>query len=287
MPGMSQHISRDDVAHVARLARLRLTDDELDLYTQQLAAVLEHAEDVEALDVGDVEPTAVVALAVASHPDFDDTPLWDENQDGNFGNDGVRYHTHWVILVQDASAPGGWAVRARTMTDKAPPTAPMPDMMMDSPGFAMMSRDKTLRVVVPRDRVNALLDPGTPGQFQPARLSYIGARVWPDREATDLLDQRLRRQIDVAPLEAAVAGLDQGAVTAEHQRVRAGDQRAVETAMLDLAELHLAIECDAYADQGPVAGDETANLVLAELLEAVQPQAVLEQGREHGVGAFR
>lgn len=58
MPTMSQHISRDDVAHVAKLARLRLTDDELDLYTTQLEAVLAHADDVEALDVGDVEPTA-------------------------------------------------------------------------------------------------------------------------------------------------------------------------------------------------------------------------------------
>ena len=50
-------ISRDDVAHVARLARLELTDDELGLFTPQLAAVLEHAADVEALDVGDVPPT--------------------------------------------------------------------------------------------------------------------------------------------------------------------------------------------------------------------------------------
>src|SRR5438046_9357801 len=50
-------ISRDDVAHLARLARLDLTDDELDLFTPQLAAVLEHAADVEALDVGDVPPT--------------------------------------------------------------------------------------------------------------------------------------------------------------------------------------------------------------------------------------
>jgi len=70
MPGMSQHISRDDVAHVARLARLRLTDDELDLYTQQLAAVLEHAEDVEALDVGDVAPTAhPIPLTNVTRPD--------------------------------------------------------------------------------------------------------------------------------------------------------------------------------------------------------------------------
>ena len=50
-------ISRDDVTHVARLARLELTADELELFTAQLTAVLEHAADVEALDVADVEPT--------------------------------------------------------------------------------------------------------------------------------------------------------------------------------------------------------------------------------------
>lgn len=49
-------LTRDDVAHVAHLARLRLTDDELDLFTDQLGAVLDHARDVEALDVGDVPP---------------------------------------------------------------------------------------------------------------------------------------------------------------------------------------------------------------------------------------
>ena len=51
-------LSRDQVLHVARLARLELTDDELDTFTGQLAAVLEHAADVEALDVDDVAPTS-------------------------------------------------------------------------------------------------------------------------------------------------------------------------------------------------------------------------------------
>jgi aspartyl-tRNA(Asn)/glutamyl-tRNA(Gln) amidotransferase subunit C len=50
-------ISRDDVAHVARLARLELTEAELDTFTGQLAAVLDHAQDVEALDLADVPPT--------------------------------------------------------------------------------------------------------------------------------------------------------------------------------------------------------------------------------------
>jgi aspartyl-tRNA(Asn)/glutamyl-tRNA(Gln) amidotransferase subunit C len=55
---MSERLTRDDVAHVARLARLSLTDAELDTYTTQLGAVLDHAEDVASLDLADVEPTA-------------------------------------------------------------------------------------------------------------------------------------------------------------------------------------------------------------------------------------
>jgi aspartyl-tRNA(Asn)/glutamyl-tRNA(Gln) amidotransferase subunit C len=51
-------ITKDDVAHVADLARLRLTDDELEAFTGQLAAVLEHAADVEQLDVEGVPPTS-------------------------------------------------------------------------------------------------------------------------------------------------------------------------------------------------------------------------------------
>jgi len=58
MAGMASRISASDVAHVARLARLELTDDELARFTDQLGAVLEHARDVEALDTAGVPPTA-------------------------------------------------------------------------------------------------------------------------------------------------------------------------------------------------------------------------------------
>jgi aspartyl-tRNA(Asn)/glutamyl-tRNA(Gln) amidotransferase subunit C len=51
-------ITSDDVAHVARLARLTLTDAELDIFTGQLASILDHAADVEALDLDDVPPTS-------------------------------------------------------------------------------------------------------------------------------------------------------------------------------------------------------------------------------------
>jgi aspartyl-tRNA(Asn)/glutamyl-tRNA(Gln) amidotransferase subunit C len=52
-----QRISREEVAHVARLAQLALSEDELDAFTSQLAAVLDHAADLEALNVDDVEPS--------------------------------------------------------------------------------------------------------------------------------------------------------------------------------------------------------------------------------------
>lgn len=54
----SRRITTEEVAHVAQLARLKLTDEELERFTGQLAAVLEHARDVEALDTEGVPPTA-------------------------------------------------------------------------------------------------------------------------------------------------------------------------------------------------------------------------------------
>jgi aspartyl-tRNA(Asn)/glutamyl-tRNA(Gln) amidotransferase subunit C len=51
-------LRREDVAKVARLARLTLSDEELDLFTGQLARVLEHASDMNALDLAGVIPTA-------------------------------------------------------------------------------------------------------------------------------------------------------------------------------------------------------------------------------------
>jgi aspartyl-tRNA(Asn)/glutamyl-tRNA(Gln) amidotransferase subunit C len=55
---VTQPISNNDVAHVARLARLALSEEELGRYTTQLAAVLEHAADIASLDIEGVPPTA-------------------------------------------------------------------------------------------------------------------------------------------------------------------------------------------------------------------------------------
>jgi aspartyl-tRNA(Asn)/glutamyl-tRNA(Gln) amidotransferase subunit C len=53
---MTQRISRDDVAHVAGLARLDLDDGQIDHFTQHLASVLDHASEIENLDLDGVEP---------------------------------------------------------------------------------------------------------------------------------------------------------------------------------------------------------------------------------------
>jgi aspartyl-tRNA(Asn)/glutamyl-tRNA(Gln) amidotransferase subunit C len=54
----SERITTEQVAKVAKLARLRLTDEELTRFTGQLADVLEHAADLDLLDLEGVEPMA-------------------------------------------------------------------------------------------------------------------------------------------------------------------------------------------------------------------------------------
>jgi aspartyl-tRNA(Asn)/glutamyl-tRNA(Gln) amidotransferase subunit C len=53
---VSDRISPADAAHVAHLARLELTADELQLYTEQLGVMLDYFRDIDALDLADVPP---------------------------------------------------------------------------------------------------------------------------------------------------------------------------------------------------------------------------------------
>ena len=50
-------ISRDEVARLAKLARLALTDSELDSFAGQLDAILEYVGTIQAVDVSGVKPT--------------------------------------------------------------------------------------------------------------------------------------------------------------------------------------------------------------------------------------
>src|SRR6218665_464096 len=64
---------------------------------------------LKAEDIGYSPTEGIMAMALTSHPDFDDTPLWDEDLDGNYSNasEGIVWHPHWVILVKDSRVPGG------------------------------------------------------------------------------------------------------------------------------------------------------------------------------------
>jgi len=53
-------LTREQVIHIAELARLALTDKEIALYQEQLSSVLEYAERLQALDTSDIPPTATV-----------------------------------------------------------------------------------------------------------------------------------------------------------------------------------------------------------------------------------
>jgi aspartyl-tRNA(Asn)/glutamyl-tRNA(Gln) amidotransferase subunit C len=64
-------ISRDEVLHVARLARLALTDEEIERLTEELGAILDAVGVVAELDLADVPPT--------SHP-LDVVNVWDEDE---------------------------------------------------------------------------------------------------------------------------------------------------------------------------------------------------------------
>lgn len=112
---------------------------------------------LQATDVGFSATEGIVALALTSHPDFDDTPLWDENNDRDYGNDGIIWHPHWVVLTEDKRVEGGLAVKEFDPADKSvvlPPTNPGMPMYMDSPGYQVITKNNTIRVVVPDYRIN-------------------------------------------------------------------------------------------------------------------------------------
>jgi aspartyl-tRNA(Asn)/glutamyl-tRNA(Gln) amidotransferase subunit C len=69
-------IDRQQVLHVARLARLELSDEEIDRMAGELSGILEHVDRIAALDLDDVEPTThVVRLANVLRSDTPDPSL--------------------------------------------------------------------------------------------------------------------------------------------------------------------------------------------------------------------
>ncbi len=69
-------LSREEVLHVALLARLELSEEEIERYTWELNRVLEHIEKLKELDVEGVEPTShVVPLSNVFRPDEPGEPM--------------------------------------------------------------------------------------------------------------------------------------------------------------------------------------------------------------------
>jgi aspartyl-tRNA(Asn)/glutamyl-tRNA(Gln) amidotransferase subunit C len=70
-------ITRAEVEHVARLARLELSDDEKERMTTQLDAILGYMETLNTLNTADVEPTATVIPMVSVMRDDEVRPSLD------------------------------------------------------------------------------------------------------------------------------------------------------------------------------------------------------------------
>jgi aspartyl-tRNA(Asn)/glutamyl-tRNA(Gln) amidotransferase subunit C len=69
-------IDREQVLHVARLARLRLSEDEVERMSRELSSILEHVDRISRLELEGVEPTShVVDLENVLRPD-EPRPSW-------------------------------------------------------------------------------------------------------------------------------------------------------------------------------------------------------------------
>jgi hypothetical protein len=109
--------------------------------------------------VGFESKAGILAFAVTAHPDFDDTPLYDENGDGDLANDGDVWHSHWVVLQPDAACgPGALKVVdiPAGAKPRLPKTWPGLPILIDSPGWSPTFSGPTLEVRVPFDDIGVV-----------------------------------------------------------------------------------------------------------------------------------
>jgi aspartyl-tRNA(Asn)/glutamyl-tRNA(Gln) amidotransferase subunit C len=72
-------LSHEEVRHIAELAKLELTDDEIVLYAGQLSHILDSFQKLQELDTSAIEPTAsVLPLKNVLRPDRAEAPLTPE-----------------------------------------------------------------------------------------------------------------------------------------------------------------------------------------------------------------
>lgn len=116
---------------------------------------------INSYEVGFEESAGILALAVTAHPDFDDTPLFDENGDGDPTNDGDVWHSHWVVLGPDDQC-GPGALKVIDIPEgeqpRLPKTWPGLPLLIDSPGWQPLFYDETVEVQVPFDVIEVVQD---------------------------------------------------------------------------------------------------------------------------------
>lgn len=106
------------------------------------------------------EPGAgILAMVATAHPDFDDTPLYDENRDGDRGNDGDLWHSHWVVLGPDDDC-GAGKLKVIDIpegaTPRLPGTWPGLPLLIDSPGWQPMLNAETIEIAAAFDDIGAV-----------------------------------------------------------------------------------------------------------------------------------
>lgn len=125
---------------------------------------------IDPYEVGFEKGAGILAMAVTAHPDFDDTPLYDENGDGRLDNDGNLWHSHWVVL-QPNEACGKGALAVVDIPEGARPRLPKTwpgfPILLDSPGWSPTLDAETVEVRVPFEDIgvveNARFDGVTAG----------------------------------------------------------------------------------------------------------------------------
>lgn len=107
------------------------------------------------------EGAGILAFAVTIHPDFDDTPLFDESNSGATGDDGAVWHSHWVVLGRD-DACGAGALKVIDIPEGAAPPLPLTwpglPLLIDSPGWSPVFDQRALSVTVPFANIGAVAE---------------------------------------------------------------------------------------------------------------------------------
>ncbi|UXI66328.1 hypothetical protein [Tahibacter amnicola] len=124
--------------------------------------------------VGFDKEQGILALAATAHPDFDDTPWFDENGNANSDDDGDVWHSHWVVLVNDDQC-GKGMLKVKDIppgaTPRVPATWPGVPLLLDSPGYTPVFAGNRITVRVPFANARTLHDTAFDGVTAGLRIN--------------------------------------------------------------------------------------------------------------------